>query len=68
MREERDKSFETDQADVELRVCDLRKVHPGVDGYPPKVAIKGISFRAHKNMCIGILGHNGAGKVGETWI
>lgn len=41
----------------------LRKVYPGLDGNPPKVAVKTVTFGVEDSTCMGILGHNGAGKT-----
>jgi ATP-binding cassette subfamily A (ABC1) protein 3 len=41
----------------------LGKTFPAVDKNPPKVAVKKVSFAVEKSTCVGILGHNGAGKV-----
>jgi len=46
-----------------VRVLDLRKVYPALDGNPPKVAVQGVSFGVDQNSCLGVLGHNGAGKT-----
>jgi len=46
-----------------VRVLDLRKVYPPMDGNPPKVAVQGVSFGVEQNSCLGVLGHNGAGKT-----
>ncbi|KAJ8764066.1 hypothetical protein K2173_004960 [Erythroxylum novogranatense] len=45
-------------------VChDLRKVYPGRDGNPKKVAVKGLSLALPRAECFGMLGPNGAGKT-----
>lgn len=41
----------------------MRKVYPGVNGRPPKVANKNISLRVHNGELFGLLGPNGAGKT-----
>jgi ABC-type multidrug transport system ATPase subunit len=46
-----------------LVVKDLRKVYPGVNGRPPKVANKNISLKVHNGELFGLLGPNGAGKT-----
>lgn len=40
----------------QVLVKNIRKVYPSVDGNPPKVAVKGVSFGVKKNSCLGILG------------
>ncbi|KAH9623722.1 hypothetical protein KSS87_006304 [Heliosperma pusillum] len=45
-------------------ICDnLRKVYPGRDGNPPKLAVKGLSLALSRGECFGMLGPNGAGKT-----
>ncbi|XP_019101774.1 PREDICTED: ABC transporter A family member 6-like, partial [Camelina sativa] len=45
-------------------VCDnLKKVYPGRDGNPPKLAISGLSLVVTSGECFGMLGPNGAGKT-----
>ncbi|CAI0399364.1 unnamed protein product [Linum tenue] len=45
-------------------VCDnLRKVYPGRDGNPAKLAVKGLSLALPRGECFGMLGPNGAGKT-----
>ncbi|GMH31525.1 hypothetical protein Nepgr_033368 [Nepenthes gracilis] len=45
-------------------VCgNLKKVYPGRDGNPPKVAVKGLSLALPRAECFGMLGPNGAGKT-----
>ncbi|EXB93458.1 ABC transporter A family member 7 [Morus notabilis] len=45
-------------------VCDnLRKVYPGRDGNPDKLAVKGLSLALPRGECFGMLGPNGAGKT-----
>ncbi|XP_058226426.1 ABC transporter A family member 10-like isoform X2 [Rhododendron vialii] len=44
-------------------VCNnLRKVYPGMDGNPRKVAVHGLSLALARGECFGMLGPNGAGK------
>ncbi|XP_073143575.1 ABC transporter A family member 10-like isoform X2 [Henckelia pumila] len=43
--------------------CDLKKVYPGKDGTPDKVAVKGAYLALPRGECFGILGPNGAGKT-----
>ncbi|CAN6923808.1 hypothetical protein Bca52824_087286 [Brassica carinata] len=45
-------------------VCDnLKKVYPGRDGNPPKLAVSGLSLAVPSGECFGMLGPNGAGKT-----
>ncbi|KAL9241235.1 hypothetical protein vseg_015366 [Gypsophila vaccaria] len=45
-------------------ICDnLRKIYPGRDGNPPKLAVKGLSLGVSRGECFGMLGPNGAGKT-----
>lgn len=45
-------------------VCDnLKKVYPGRDGNPPKLAVKGLYLDVPSGECFGMLGPNGAGKT-----
>ncbi|XP_074285014.1 ABC transporter A family member 7-like [Silene latifolia] len=45
-------------------ICDdLRKIYPGRDGNPPKLAVKGLSLAVSRGECFGMLGPNGAGKT-----
>ncbi|XP_024013509.1 ABC transporter A family member 5 [Eutrema salsugineum] len=45
-------------------VCDnLKKVYPGRDGNPPKMAVQGLSLAVPSGECFGMLGPNGAGKT-----
>ncbi|KAE8791463.1 ABC transporter A family member 7-like [Hordeum vulgare] len=45
-------------------ICDnLRKVYPGRDGNPDKLAVRGLSLALPKGQCFGMLGPNGAGKT-----
>uniref|UniRef100_A0A453KPA5 ABC transporter domain-containing protein n=1 Tax=Aegilops tauschii subsp. strangulata TaxID=200361 RepID=A0A453KPA5_AEGTS len=45
-------------------ICDnLRKVYPGKDGNPDKLAVRGLSLALPKGQCFGMLGPNGAGKT-----
>jgi len=46
-----------------LMVKDVRKVYPGVNGRPPKVANKNISMKVNGGELFGLLGPNGAGKT-----
>lgn len=45
-------------------ICDnLRKVYPGREGNPDKLAVRGLSLALPKGQCFGMLGPNGAGKT-----
>lgn len=45
-------------------VCDkMKKVYPGRDGNPPKMAVQGLSLAVPSGECFGMLGPNGAGKT-----
>ncbi|XP_057526866.1 ABC transporter A family member 7-like [Amaranthus tricolor] len=45
-------------------ICNnLRKIYPGRDGNPPKLAVKGLSLAVSRGECFGMLGPNGAGKT-----
>ncbi|CAI5478439.1 unnamed protein product [Closterium sp. Yama58-4] len=45
-------------------VCDnLKKVYPGRDGNPPKLAVRAMSLALSRGECFGMLGPNGAGKT-----
>ncbi len=41
-----------------VQVLNLKKVYPSIDGNPPKIAVKGVSFGVKERSCMGILGHN----------
>lgn len=62
MKAERDRVQEN-SLDFSIRVQDITKIYPATDGAPQKHALKGVSFGVTTNNCLGILGHNGAGKV-----
>ncbi|KAM0864979.1 hypothetical protein ACQ4PT_043551 [Festuca glaucescens] len=48
----------------EAVICDnLRKMYPGRDGNPDKLAVRGLSLALPKGQCFGMLGPNGAGKT-----
>ncbi|EFH41006.1 hypothetical protein ARALYDRAFT_496338 [Arabidopsis lyrata subsp. lyrata] len=45
-------------------LCDnLKKVYPGRDGNPPKMAVRGLYLSVPSGECFGMLGPNGAGKT-----
>lgn len=45
-------------------MCDnLKKVYPGRDGNPPKMAVRGLYLDVPCGECFGMLGPNGAGKT-----
>ncbi|KAK1298625.1 ABC transporter A family member 7 [Acorus calamus] len=45
-------------------ICDnLKKVYPGRDGNPVKLAVQGLSLAVLRGECFGMLGPNGAGKT-----
>ncbi|XP_072982182.1 ABC transporter A family member 7-like [Typha latifolia] len=45
-------------------ICDnLKKVYPGKDGNPNKLAVRGLSLALPQGQCFGMLGPNGAGKT-----
>lgn len=46
-----------------LVALDIRKVYPGSNGQPPKVANQNISLRVNNGELFGLLGPNGAGKT-----
>ena len=46
-----------------VRLLDLRKVFASRGGAPPKIALHGLSLGVRARECLGMLGHNGAGKT-----
>jgi len=61
--EEKNRVFEDRGSSYRIKAMNLKKVYPGIDGNPPKVAVNGLSFGIGPNSCLGILGPNGAGKT-----
>lgn len=51
------------QEGTALLVRNLRKVYPGKDGQPDKVAVAQLSLAVYSRECFGLLGPNGAGKT-----
>ena len=49
--------------DYPLIVKDIRKVYPGVNSRPPKIANKNICLKIKSGELFGLLGPNGAGKT-----
>lgn len=43
-------------------VRDLKKIYPGQDGQPPKLAVRQLNLAIERGECFGLLGPNGAGK------
>lgn len=48
---------------ISIICSSLRKIYPGRDGNPPKLAVKGLSLAVPRGECFGMLGPNGAGKT-----
>ncbi|XP_070006475.1 ABC transporter A family member 7-like isoform X2 [Nicotiana sylvestris] len=45
-------------------ICyNLKKMYPGKDGNPDKIAVKGLTLALPRGECFGMLGPNGAGKT-----
>jgi len=42
-----------------IQVLALQKTYPGIDGNPPKRAVKKVTFAVDDCSSFGILGHNG---------
>ena len=66
VRTERELVYETPInhfKDYPLIVKDIRKVYPGVNGRPPKVANKNMCLKVKNGELFGLLGPNGAGKT-----
>jgi ABC-type multidrug transport system fused ATPase/permease subunit len=61
--DEHDRAMHADVRHFGIVAQELGKTFPPVDKNPPKVAVKEVSFAVEKRGCVGILGHNGAGKV-----
>lgn len=61
---ERVEQLLSDSSSSNSVICDnLRKIYPGKDGNPPKLAVKGLSLAVPRGECFGMLGPNGAGKT-----
>jgi len=52
-----------DYSEYPLIAKNIRKVYPGVNNNPPKVANKSISLKVRPGELFGLLGPNGAGKT-----
>lgn len=46
-----------------IQVLALQKTYPGIDGNPPKKAVKKVSFAVDDCSSFGILGHNGTFEI-----
>ena len=45
-------------------ICDnLKKLYPGKNGNPDKVAVRGLSLALPRGQCFGMLGPSGSGKT-----
>jgi ABC-type multidrug transport system ATPase subunit len=51
-----------DDPNIAIKVRELRKVYPGVNGMPKKVAVNNLTMGINEGECFGFLGPNGAGK------
>merc|ERR1711998_517724 len=49
--------------DPKIRIINMHKVFPAAGGAPEKVAVKCVSLGVNERVCLGLLGHNGAGKT-----
>uniref|UniRef100_A0A803N332 ABC transporter domain-containing protein n=1 Tax=Chenopodium quinoa TaxID=63459 RepID=A0A803N332_CHEQI len=62
-RERVDQLLSESSSSTSIICSSLRKIYPGRDGNPPKLAVKGLSLAVPRGECFGMLGPNGAGKT-----